>query len=489
MKSLSKFGFLLPILTAIFIVLSLWSVNATRTTPLDVVIPLTTAILSSILLWGLAHLLPMLGRKSLPPPMLDNINIFAAVLVVVFLLWSVLTPWVAMAILIVASLALTIFSLKKAIPALIVFMLIVNVVAVGEGTFQQMGAVKAAAAPAQSSNNTNVVSSNDASSNPATAKLPDIYFIIPDRMPSIAAELEDGFSGATAFQQSLENLGFQVWPDSLSSDPLKPTQTEGTPTTRTQRYVTSALNYGAPIPFDISYNASIQMIDYPQIASDLKAIGYQYDMIGSWWPVTASSPSADNNFVYHSNALSQAVDNSFTTAFYDRTLLGWTRVSPLTLLQVDKSTEAARQEYQLQTINDIATGEIEQAQSTAPKFVFMHFLDPHPPYIFQADGQPQTSGVSEKQAYLDQIEYASTSLTKLAANLRAEDPTAIIIIEADEGMAYDSTETDSTALNEAEDNTEWNGTLSAWYVPFNTQGITITQILGDAAKYVEGLAK
>ena len=95
MKSLNKFGFLLPILTAIFIVLSLWSVNATRTTLLDVAIPLATAILSSFVLWGLAHLLPMLGRKSLPPPMLDNINIFASVLVVVFLLWSVLTPWVA----------------------------------------------------------------------------------------------------------------------------------------------------------------------------------------------------------------------------------------------------------------------------------------------------------------------------------------------------------------------------------------------------------
>jgi hypothetical protein len=365
----------------------------------------------------------------------------------------------------------------------------VNIVAVGEGTFQQMGAVKATAARSQSSDTADVVSSNDAWSNPTATKLPDIYFIIPDRMPSIAAELEDGFSGATAFQQSLENLGFQVWPDSLSSDPLKPKQTEGTPTTRTQRYVSSALNYGAPIPCDISYNASIQMIDYPQVASDLKAIGYQYDMIGSWWPVTASSPSADNNFVYHSTALSQAIDNSFITAFYDRTLLGWTRVSPLTLLQIDKSTEAARQEYQLQTINDIATGEIEPAQSTAPKFVFMHFLDPHPPYIFQADGQPQTSGVSEKQAYLDQIEYASTVLIKLAANLRAEDPTAIIIIEADEGMAYDGSEADSTALNEAEDNTEWNGTLSAWYVPFNTQGITITQIPGDATKYVEGLNK
>jgi hypothetical protein len=56
-------------------------------------------------------------------------------------------------------------------------------------------------------------------------------------------------------------------------------------------------------------------------------------------------------------------------------------------------------------------------------------------------------------------------------------------------MAYNGSEADSTALNAAEDNTEWNGTLSAWYVPFNTQGITITQILGDVAKYVEGLNK
>ena len=74
----------------------------------------------------------------------------------------------------------------------------------------------------------------------------------------------------------------------------------------------------------------------------------------------------------------------------------------------------------------------------------MHFLDPHPPYIFQADGQPQTSGVNEKQAYLDQIEYASTALTQLVTWLRAEDPTAIIIIEADEGMAYNGSEADST---------------------------------------------
>jgi len=95
-------------------------------------------------------------------------------------------------------------------------------------------------------------------------------------MPSIAAELEDGFTGATAFQQSLENLGFQVWPDSLSSDPLKNTQTTGTATTRTQRFVASALNYGEPVTIDLSYKAAMGMIQYPKVAADLKANGYKY---------------------------------------------------------------------------------------------------------------------------------------------------------------------------------------------------------------------
>jgi len=97
-----------------------------------------------------------------------------------------------------------------------------NLVAIGQGTLAtaKTPAVKAADVNTES----DTISMNDDVNSTATA-LPDIYFIIPDRMPSIAAELEDGFTGATAFQQSLENLGFQVWPDSLSSDPLKNTQT------------------------------------------------------------------------------------------------------------------------------------------------------------------------------------------------------------------------------------------------------------------------
>jgi len=485
MKLLNKFGFLLPILAATYTVLSLWSINSNRTSTLDMLLPLGLAIILSVIIWGIVHILPALGKSALPSTMRDNVNIFAAIVTVIILLWGTFpNPYIPPEILAVTSLFCMFFSFKKAVPALIMFLLILNLVAIGQGTLAtaKTPAVKAADVNTES----DTISMNDDVNSTATA-LPDIYFIIPDRMPSIAAELEDGFTGATAFQQSLENLGFQVWPDSLSSDPLKNTQTTGTATTRTQRFVASALNYGEPVTIDLSYKAAMGMIQYPKVAADLKANGYKYYEIGSWWPVTATSPSADYNFPFHINALADAVNSSFASTAFSRTLLGWTGMSLTGIVRDTYTVEAARQAYQIQTIEDIATGEIEQAQNTSPKFTFMHLLLPHPPYIWTADGQQRNPATPDKQAYLDQIEYASTQITKLATNLRAMDPTAIIIIEADEGMAYPDPQ--DSALNRAEDNTEWNGTLSAWYVPFNKQGITITQILGDAAKYVESLNK
>jgi len=78
MKLLNRFGFLLPILAAAYTVLSLWSINSNRTSLLDLLLPLGLAILLSIVIWGIVHILPALGKSSLPSTMRDNVNIFAA---------------------------------------------------------------------------------------------------------------------------------------------------------------------------------------------------------------------------------------------------------------------------------------------------------------------------------------------------------------------------------------------------------------------------
>jgi len=201
-------------------------------------------------------------------------------------------------------------------------------------------------------------------------------------------------------------------------------------------------------------------------------------------PVTRYQSSADYNFPFHVSALADAVNSSFvSTASTGRCLLDRNVANRDRPRYLHRRSRPAG--VSIQTIEDIATARYRKHKIPV-LITFMHLL-----YRTRLiSGRRRTTaepGDSDKQAYLDQIEYASTQITKLATNLRAMDPTAIIIIEADEGMAYPDPQ--DSALNRAEDNTEWNGTLSAWYVPFNTQGITITQILGDAAKYVESLNK
>jgi len=83
------------------------------------------------------------------------------------------------------------------------------------------------------------------------------------------------------------------------------------------------------------------MIQYPKVAADLKANGYKYYEIGSWWPVTATSPSADYNFPFHINALADAVNSSFVSTAFNRTLLGWTGMSLTGIVRDTYTVEAA----------------------------------------------------------------------------------------------------------------------------------------------------
>jgi hypothetical protein len=63
-------------------------------------------------------------------------------------------------------------------------------------------------------------------------------------------------------------------------------------------------------------------------------------------------------------------------------------------------------------------------------FVFAHILFPHEPFIY---GDP-TATIPEQ--YYSNIRAALTFLTDLAGSIRAADPSAVIIIQSDEGMAY-----------------------------------------------------
>jgi hypothetical protein len=78
-----------------------------------------------------------------------------------------------------------------------------------------------------------------------------------------------------------------------------------------------------------------------------------------------------------------------------------------------------------------------------PTFIFSHFLCPHPPYIFNANGSEPTPSKSvwgrfdlkgyRKKAYKEQVRFIGTQIIEIVDILRHRDPRAVIIVQADHG--------------------------------------------------------
>jgi hypothetical protein len=74
-----------------------------------------------------------------------------------------------------------------------------------------------------------------------------------------------------------------------------------------------------------------------------------------------------------------------------------------------------------------------------PKFVFAHLIIPHPPYVFDPDGEPVSLGPNPTptqgtQGYLDQVTYIDKRLLEVLPEIIAGSSTPpIIILQSDEG--------------------------------------------------------
>ena len=76
-----------------------------------------------------------------------------------------------------------------------------------------------------------------------------------------------------------------------------------------------------------------------------------------------------------------------------------------------------------------------------PKYIFAHFLLPHPPFIFEKDGTKpkniKNRGIGRDERYLNQLIYTNKILMKLIESLlnNSKHP-PIIIIQSDHGPGY-----------------------------------------------------
>jgi hypothetical protein len=416
-------------LVGIFTVTSLYAANAARTFAGDMLIPLLVAVLIG-LFFTLLFSLNKWTAKSMP--------LIASVFTAVFLLWNIIPTWVCI-VLLAASLVVGVkFNTRQAVKFIGIGAIFAIFI-----TFGQMMII--------GFQNIEIDASQQSTSITPQCK-PNIYFIVPDRMPSFDAMWEANID-ALDFGEQLTALGFYVKPDQVSRDPYLATDKEKLGTTRTMRYFASVLNDGREIPLATSYKDCKKLIQQPAIVKELHAQGYTFTNIESWFAETAGI-NADVSLAYSNPSIYDRIfSGEFNTAFWERTIIAGLNFRAFLPQGVITKTEQNRQIWQAQELDNLST-------QGGQNFILAHILLPHEPFVWTRDGKAQTANKSDYDKYIEQIEFAQGYLGNIAAILRQNDPTAIIIIQSDEGMAFRDAE-ESKMLSPI----EWNGVLTAWHIP------------------------
>jgi len=78
-----------------------------------------------------------------------------------------------------------------------------------------------------------------------------------------------------------------------------------------------------------------------------------------------------------------------------------------------------------------------------PIFICLHFMVPHSPFIFQADGsrpkyfESAFTKFEYKEKFVEQVKFAGSQIIDIVDSIRRKDKDAIIIIQADHGFGGD----------------------------------------------------
>jgi hypothetical protein len=285
----------------------------------------------------------------------------------------------------------------------------------------------------------------------------DIYYLIFDRYAraDTLRELYDYDNSATL--DWLERRGFYVASESLANYP------------KTAHSLASSLNMTGlrnlstttgDTPGD--YGPLFALLSDFRVARYLKALGYRYVHMGSWWHATDDDPAADIELSY--DALSE-----FSSVLLETTIWG-----PLGVWADPEATpDPRRTQYRRIFYQFEKLGEIPNLNG--PTFTFAHFLLPHPPYVVDPRGgyvsEAEELSNSNHYNYVRQLEYTNTRLKGVVENLLnvpdAEKP--IVIIQSDEGPhpselgsnphTFKWTEASDAELEEK------LGILNAYYLP------------------------
>lgn len=253
------------------------------------------------------------------------------------------------------------------------------------------------------------------------AERPDIYYLVFDRYAgSPALERHYGFDNEP-FLRELEERGFVVARDSVAN--YIKTNLSLTSSLEMEYLDADELNAAATSPADQGpINRRFQ--DRLTIPAELKQLGYEFVLVPSWWPPTASNVDADVTLQYQGAS-------EFTLALLETTVLS-AFTGPRE--EVDPFSMNELRNYTLHQLDQM----LELPALPGPKFVMAHFLIPHPPNLFDRDGRPfegESARLSGPEKYVRQVEFTNSQILRIIDAITAGPggEEAVIVLQADEG--------------------------------------------------------
>jgi hypothetical protein len=262
----------------------------------------------------------------------------------------------------------------------------------------------------------------------------DIYYLVFDRYGSDWS-LEHRYGIDNDLPEWLAGEGFQVIPGARANYRATDFSLASTLNMRLLDELTERVG-----PVSDDRTPARQLITDHEVGTFLRANGYRYFHLGSWFGPTRSNPRADE-------VLTEGVDTEFSSVLHD------TSIRPALDRLLDDGTddgtdgEAPDGEAPEPTFRerhrDIPLFQFRQLQRLPAvpgrKFVFAHILLPHPPYVFDRDGrtvtEEQEKAGEEADLVAAQLAYTNDHIRATVAALLSGPPESdpIIVIQADEG--------------------------------------------------------
>jgi tetratricopeptide (TPR) repeat protein len=279
---------------------------------------------------------------------------------------------------------------------------------------------------------------------------PDIYYIIVDSYTNGENLKHFWQYDNKEFLSYLKQKGFYVVPKGRSNY-----QHTGysLPSSLNMQHVHDLAKYedGALVTPHLS-----KMWSQNKVARFLKSIGYKYIIVGDW----LRSDFEDIHFTF------RATISRYSEYFINKT---WLKSLEL------KSFDPIQKGRENTLHNFKWLGEIPKNKK--PTFTYAHIMIPHPPFVFDRDGNlPKEENLNSPSiVYPDQIAFTNKKLIDFIENVLSKSKTKpIIIIQADHGFEV------STGIKPDEkDHRRVFGILNAYYLPQNGNQIlykTITPV-------------